>query len=157
MRAYVVVEVDVKDPTTYETYKELAPPAIAKYGGKYLARGGRAECIEGEWQPRRVVILEFPTYDQARAWWDSEEYREPKAMRQRGQTALRDVAQQLSGRHGERETRRAGAAGELSGATRPWAFGDTEPWNVTRTITNAVLRHAGFETVERYFATLPAL
>jgi uncharacterized protein with von Willebrand factor type A (vWA) domain len=67
----------------------------------------------------------------------------PKAMRQLGQTALRDVAQQLSGRHGERDTRRAGAAGELTGATRPWAFGDTEPWNVTRTLTNAVLRQAG--------------
>ena len=67
----------------------------------------------------------------------------PKAMRQLGRTALRDVAQQLSGHHGERDTRRAGAAGELTGATRPWAFGDTEPWNVTRTITNAVLRRAG--------------
>ncbi len=67
----------------------------------------------------------------------------PKAMRQLGQTALRDVAQQLSGRHGERDTRRAGAAGELTGATRPWQFGDTEPWNVTRTLTNAVLREAG--------------
>ena len=64
----------------------------------------------------------------------------PKAMRQLGQAALRDVAQQLSGRHGERDTRRAGAAGELTGATRPWQFGDTEPWNVTRTLTNAVLR-----------------
>jgi len=67
----------------------------------------------------------------------------PKAMRQLGQTALRDVAQQLSGRHGERDTQRAGPAGELTGATRPWAFGDTEPWNVTRTLTNAVLRQAG--------------
>ena len=67
----------------------------------------------------------------------------PKAMRQLGQAALRDVAQQLSGRHGERETRRAGAAGELTGATRSWEFGDTEPWNVTRTLTNAVLRRAG--------------
>ncbi|MET0703998.1 MAG: VWA domain-containing protein [Mycobacterium sp.] len=67
----------------------------------------------------------------------------PKAMRQLGQAALRDVAHQLSGRHGERETRRAGAAGELTGATRPWQFGDTEPWNVTRTLTNAVLRRAG--------------
>ncbi len=66
----------------------------------------------------------------------------PKAMRQLGQAALRDVAQQLSGRRGERETRRAGAAGELTGATRSWEFGDTEPWNVTRTITNAVLRRA---------------
>ncbi len=67
----------------------------------------------------------------------------PKAMRRLGQTALRDVAEQLSSRHGERDTRRAGAAGELTGATRPWQFGDTEPWNVTRTLTNAVLRQAG--------------
>ena len=72
----------------------------------------------------------------------------PKAMRQLGQAALRDVAQQLSGRHGERETRRAGAAGELTGATRPWQFGDTEPWNVTRTLTNAVLRSSGTGVVE---------
>ena len=67
----------------------------------------------------------------------------PKAMRRLGETALRDVAQQLSGRRGERDHRRAGAAGELTGATRPWQFGDTEPWNVTRTLTNAVLRQAG--------------
>ena len=72
----------------------------------------------------------------------------PKAMRQLGQTALRDVAQQLSGRHGERDTRRAGAAGELTGATRPWQFGDTEPWNVTRTLTNTVLRQAGTGVAE---------
>lgn len=77
----------------------------------------------------------------------------PKAMRQLGQAALRDVAQQLSGRHGERDTRRAGAAGELTGATRPWQFGDTEPWNVTRTVTNAVLRQAG--TVERLNRSVP--
>lgn len=64
----------------------------------------------------------------------------PKAMRQLGQSILRDVAEQLSGRHGDRDTRRAGAAGELTGATRPWAFGDTEPWNVPRTLANAVLR-----------------
>ncbi len=66
----------------------------------------------------------------------------PKAMRQLGQAALRDVAQQLSGHHGERDTRRAGAAGELTGATRAWEFGDTEPWSVTRTLTNALLREA---------------
>jgi len=77
----------------------------------------------------------------------------PKAMRQLGQAALRDVAQQLSGRHGERDTRRAGAAGELTGATRPWQFGDTEPWNVTRTVTNAVLRTAGTNAVLREAGT----
>jgi len=67
----------------------------------------------------------------------------PKAMRQLGRAALRDAVQQLSGRHGERETRRAGAAGELTGATRQWEFGDSEPWNVTRTVVNAVRRQAG--------------
>jgi uncharacterized protein with von Willebrand factor type A (vWA) domain len=72
----------------------------------------------------------------------------PKAMRQLGQMILRDVAQQLSGRNGERDTRRAGAAGELTGATRPWQFGDTEPWNVTRTLTNAVLRQASSGVAE---------
>lgn len=67
----------------------------------------------------------------------------PKAMRQLGQTALRDVAGQLSSRTGQRDTRRAGAMGEPTGASREWEFGDTEPWDVTRTITNAVLRDLG--------------
>ncbi|BBZ41315.1 vWA domain-containing protein [Mycobacterium conspicuum] len=70
----------------------------------------------------------------------------PKAMRRLGETALRDVAQQLSSRRGDRELRRAGAAGELTGATRPWQFGDTEPWNISRTLTNAVLRQSGTAT-----------
>lgn len=72
----------------------------------------------------------------------------PKAMRRLGETALRDVAQQLSGRHGERDHRRAGAAGELTGSTRPWQFGDTEPWNISRTLTNAVLRQSGTRTLD---------
>ena len=67
----------------------------------------------------------------------------PKAMRQLGKALLRDVAEKMSGRQGQRELRRAGAAGELSGATRQWAFGDTEPWHVPRTITNAVVRTVG--------------
>lgn len=66
----------------------------------------------------------------------------PKAMRQLGKALLRDVAERISGRQGQREMDRAGAAGERSGATREWAFGDTEPWDVTRTVTNAVLRTA---------------
>ncbi|MFZ2015383.1 MAG: VWA domain-containing protein [Nocardioides sp.] len=64
----------------------------------------------------------------------------PKAMRQLGKALLKDVAQRMSGRQGQRDLRQAGAAGELSGATREWQFGDTEPWDVTRTITNAVRR-----------------
>jgi uncharacterized protein with von Willebrand factor type A (vWA) domain len=67
----------------------------------------------------------------------------PKAMRQLGKSLLRDVAQKMSGRTGARDLREAGAAGDLSGATREWAFGDTEPWDVTRTITNALTRTAG--------------
>ncbi|MDF2443712.1 MAG: hypothetical protein JWR01_1915 [Subtercola sp.] len=67
----------------------------------------------------------------------------PKAMRQLGKALLRDVAEKLSGRGGNRDVRQAGAAGERSGATREWAFGDTEPWDVTRTITNAITRSAG--------------
>jgi uncharacterized protein with von Willebrand factor type A (vWA) domain len=67
----------------------------------------------------------------------------PKAMRQLGKALLKDVANRMSGRQGQRDMRHAGAAGELSGASREWAFGDTEPWNVTRTVTNAVVRTAG--------------
>jgi len=67
----------------------------------------------------------------------------PKAMRQLGRALLRDVATRLSGRQGQRDTAAAGAAGELSGASRQWEYGDTEPWDVTRTVTNAVLRTAG--------------
>jgi uncharacterized protein with von Willebrand factor type A (vWA) domain len=67
----------------------------------------------------------------------------PKAMRQLGKALLKDVATRMSGRQGQRELRQAGAAGELSGATREWQFGDTEPWDVTRTVTNAVRRVVG--------------
>ncbi len=67
----------------------------------------------------------------------------PKAMRQLGKSLLKDVANRMSGRQGQRDMRHAGAAGELSGASREWTFGDTEPWNVTRTVTNAVVRTAG--------------
>ncbi|MCS5718018.1 VWA domain-containing protein [Herbiconiux sp. CPCC 205763] len=70
----------------------------------------------------------------------------PKAMRQLGKALLRDVAERMSGRRGARDLRQAGAAGDLSGATREWAFGDTEPWDVTRTITNAVTRAVGDRT-----------
>ncbi|MCA5921989.1 vWA domain-containing protein [Curtobacterium oceanosedimentum] len=67
----------------------------------------------------------------------------PKAMRQLGRSLLKDVAQRMSGRQGTRDLRRSGAAGDLSGATRPWAFGDTEPWDIPRSVTNALTRTAG--------------
>ena len=81
MSAYVIVQVDIHDPATYERYKELAPPSIAQYGGRYIARGGATATLEGDWAPGRLVILEFPTMDAARAWWASPEYAQAKAMR----------------------------------------------------------------------------
>lgn len=82
MTAYVVVDIEVEDPAVYEKYKALAPPAIAAHGGRYLARGGRTEVLEGSWAPTRAVILEFPSLEQAKAWWASAEYAEGKALRQ---------------------------------------------------------------------------
>jgi uncharacterized protein (DUF1330 family) len=80
--AYVVVDIAITDPTRYERYKELAPPSIATYGGRYLVRGGVTTTLEGGWQPGRFVILEFPTAERASAWWRSPEYAPAKALRQ---------------------------------------------------------------------------
>lgn len=81
MTAYVVVQIEVRDPDTYEHYKTLAPPSIAAHGGRYLVRGGKVEVLEGGWSPKRLVVLEFPSAERARAWWSCTEYAEPKAMR----------------------------------------------------------------------------
>lgn len=82
MPAYIVVNVDVKDPERYARYRDMAPPSIARYGGRYIARGGATEVLEGTYQPKRFVILEFPDADRARAWWSSPEYAEGKKLRQ---------------------------------------------------------------------------
>jgi len=81
MAAYVLVDCEVTDPVRYENYKKLAPPAIAKYGGRYLARGGAVSVLEGDWQPNRIVVLEFPDADTARRFYDSPEYRVARAER----------------------------------------------------------------------------
>jgi uncharacterized protein (DUF1330 family) len=82
MPAYVVVEVTVKDAETYERYKQLAPSSIGLYGGRYVVRGGATEVLEGTWSPARLVLLEFPSVERARAWWNSPEYAPAKALRQ---------------------------------------------------------------------------
>lgn len=82
MPAYLLVNIEIKDPERYAEYVRIAPASIKKYGGRYLARGGRAEAIEGTYAPKRVVVLEFPSYEQARAWWDSDDYRDARALRQ---------------------------------------------------------------------------
>jgi len=83
MSAYVIVELTVTDPVLYEEYKKLAPASITQYGGKYVARGGKTETLEGDWTPTRLVILEFESFERAKDWWNSPEYAGPKAIRQR--------------------------------------------------------------------------
>ncbi len=81
MPAYVIVDISVRDTGPYESYKSLAPASIAAFGGRYLARGGATEVLEGSWRPNRLVILEFDSIDRARAWCASTEYAAAKALR----------------------------------------------------------------------------
>ncbi len=81
MAAYFIVDVDVTDAAGFEEYRKLVPATVEKYGGRFLVRGGQVEKLEGQWQPKRLVVLEFPSVEQARRWYDSEEYRDPKALR----------------------------------------------------------------------------
>jgi len=81
MTAYVIVDIDVHDPVGYEEYKKLAPAAVELYGGKYIARGGKTETLEGDWAPSRLVILQFESNEQAKKWLNSEEYGEARKMR----------------------------------------------------------------------------
>jgi uncharacterized protein (DUF1330 family) len=83
MAAYVIVEVEVTDPATYEEYKQLTPATLAAYDGKFIVRGGAYETLEGDWQPNRMVLLEFPSMGRAKEWWNSPEYSKAKAIRQR--------------------------------------------------------------------------
>jgi uncharacterized protein (DUF1330 family) len=81
MPAYVIVDIEVTDPAGYEAYKKMAPPAVELYGGRYLARGGSCESLEGDWLPNRLVILEFENVEQAKAWLNSPEYAPARALR----------------------------------------------------------------------------
>lgn len=89
MPAYVIVDIEVTDPVRYEEYKRLAHDSVVAYGGRYVVRGGKAERLEGNWEPHRVVVLEFPDAIRAKEWWSSEEYRTAKALR--AETANSDV------------------------------------------------------------------
>lgn len=83
MPAYIIVEIEILDAIGYEEYKKLAGPTVAKYGGKYIMRGGKTEVLEGDWQPKRIVVLEFESAQRAKEWLNCEEYREPRKMRHR--------------------------------------------------------------------------
>ncbi len=81
MTAYVIVDIEVTDPVGYEDYKKQAAPTVALYGGKYIARGGPNETLEGDWRANRLVILQFETVEQAKAWLNSPEYAPARALR----------------------------------------------------------------------------
>ena len=83
MPAYIIVDVEIHDPVQYEDYKKMTPVSLAAYGGKFIVRGGKTETLEGDWQPQRIVVLEFPTVERAKEWWASETYAEAKSLRQR--------------------------------------------------------------------------
>ena len=97
MTAFIVVDISVEDAKTYDHYKLLAPPSIAKFGGRYVARGGKTKTLEGSWQPTRLVILEFPSMERAQAWWSSAEYAEAKALRQRSASTNMVLIEGLEG------------------------------------------------------------
>jgi len=83
MAAYLLSTIEIKDPTGYEEYRKLVGAPLAKYGGKFLVRGGEMEYMEGEWRPKRVVVVEFENLDKARAFYHSAEYADAIKIRQR--------------------------------------------------------------------------
>ncbi len=83
MSAYVIADVEVLDSDGYEAYRQQVPATLAAYGGRYLVRGGAITVLEGTWSPKRCVILEFPSLDRLRAWYDSPQYVPLRAIRER--------------------------------------------------------------------------
>ena len=83
MPAFIIVQISVRDAREYEEYKLLTPASLENYGGKFVVRGGETETLEGSWKPERLVVLQFPTAQKARDWWNSPEYAAAKKLRQR--------------------------------------------------------------------------
>ena len=87
MAAYLIAEItDVSDPAGMDEYRSVVVATVEKYGGRYIALGSKTELVEGEPYPGHIVMIEFPNYEQAKAWYDSEEYRELKSLRMRSTT-----------------------------------------------------------------------
>ncbi|MDR7149120.1 uncharacterized protein (DUF1330 family) [Hydrogenophaga palleronii] len=80
--AYIIVNMQISDMEQYKQYMADAPAAVAAFGGEYLVRGGRFETLEGDWQPARLAMLRFPSFEQAKAFYDSELYRQARAKRE---------------------------------------------------------------------------
>jgi uncharacterized protein (DUF1330 family) len=91
MPAYVIVETEIHDPDQYELYKAASPASVAAGGGRFVVRGGEIAVLEGDWHPSRIVVLEFPDLDAAKAWYASEHYQDAKRHRE-GAASLNMVA-----------------------------------------------------------------
>jgi uncharacterized protein (DUF1330 family) len=82
MSAYIIADIQVSDPVAYDDYRPLAAASIARFGGRFIVRGGKIDLLEGEPQPERIVVIEFPDADTARRWYQSEEYQAALKIRQ---------------------------------------------------------------------------
>ena len=82
MAAYLIADIDIIDPVGYAEYKAKAPATVASFGGRYLARGGATDILEGTWTPKRCVVIEFPTSTALKTWWSSPEYQPLRKIRE---------------------------------------------------------------------------
>jgi uncharacterized protein (DUF1330 family) len=82
MSAYIMADIQVTDPVAYDDYRPLAAASVARFGGRFIVRGGKIDLLEGEPQPERIVVIEFPDADTARRWYQSEEYQTALKIRQ---------------------------------------------------------------------------
>ena len=87
MPAYVILDIEVTDPDGYTAYRERSGATVEQHGGRFLVRGGDPQTVEGDWAPSRIVVLEFPSEEQARAWYDSAEYQEILPIREANATS----------------------------------------------------------------------
>jgi uncharacterized protein (DUF1330 family) len=87
MPAYLISEIEIHNPEGYEEYRKLVKPTLDRYGGRFLARGGKIDVLEGKWNPKRIVICEFESVARARQWYESQEYKKPKEIRQKNSRA----------------------------------------------------------------------
>jgi uncharacterized protein (DUF1330 family) len=83
MAAYFIVDLDVTDATGFEEYRRIVPPVLEKYGGRFMVRGGTAEVLEGQWKPKRLTVIEFPSAARAKEFYNSQEYRQIIGLRVR--------------------------------------------------------------------------
>jgi uncharacterized protein (DUF1330 family) len=86
MAAFVIVDMTVTDPEKIEEYRKLAGESVAAHGGRFIVRGGRTEVLDGDWSPKRVVVIEFPGMDEARRWRSSSQYGKACEIRNRAAT-----------------------------------------------------------------------